>query len=167
MNEIHNVPEDNMSAHDFDTELAADIEGDSLLETPERVGAVAVAEVVELDSDPMERMRKAERAFFGPADKLLEQIDKGDLGVDDTDFEDRTAIMIMTARGKTDVVEELLSRGANVNLINMFQGRIPMSALDAARQTNRKEIEQLLLENGAKPGRELQAEQIAAEQNNS
>jgi ankyrin repeat protein len=115
----------------------------------------------------VERKRKAERAFFGSPDDLLKQIDEGELDVNDTDFEDRTAIMLMTAQGHTEAVQGLIDRKADVNRINMFQGRIPMSALDAARQTRRADIEQMLLESGAKSGRELQAEKMAAEQANN
>ncbi len=123
------------------------------------------AEAVAPQVNPgMERMKKAEKAFFGSADSLIKQIDDGELGVDDTDFEGRTAVMMMAARGQTDAVKELITRKADLNRVNMYQGRIPMSALDAARQTNRKDIEQLLVENGAKSGQELEAERLAAEQ---
>ena len=72
--------------------------------------------------------------------------------------------MMMTAQGQANAVEWLIAQGADLNRINMYQGRIPMSALDAARQTNRKVLEQLLLDNGAKSGRDIQAEQLAADQ---
>ena len=147
-------------------------------EMPSLVGSIALTaetgltepslpiEATEAQVNPrIEHMKKVERAFFGTPEGLIKQIDEGEIGVDDTDFEDRTAVMMMTAQGRTEAVKELLARNADVNRMNMYQGRIPMSALDAARQTNRKEIEQLLLDNGAKSGRDLHAERIAAEQN--
>jgi hypothetical protein len=159
------------------TEVAISMDAERLrAEMPIPVGSVALAAETGLTESPLpveateaqvnpriEHMKKVERAFFGAPDSLIKQIDDGELGVDDTDFEDRTAVMMMTAQGHTEAVKELLARNADVNRINMYQGRIPMSALDAARQTNRKDIEQLLLDKGAKSGRELQAERIAAE----
>lgn len=135
------------------------------LETAPGLGGVGIAPAIDTQVDPrIERMKKVEMAFFGDPDRLLELVDAGEIGVDDTDFEERTGVMMMAARGHMAAVEGLAARGADLNRIKMYQGRIPMSALDAARQTNRKEIEQFLLDNGAKPGKEIFAEKAAAEQ---
>lgn len=130
------------------------------------LGGVALDAAAKSQLAPnIEQMKKVESAYFlGSPDDLLEQIDAGEISVDDIDFEDRTPLMMMAAQGHIKAVEALIARGANLNCISMFQGRIPMSALDAARQTNREEIKQLLLDNGAKSGREIRAEQLAAEQ---
>jgi|GEM_PF-3147901 len=131
-------------------------------QTATKLGSVALDTVAEPEINPaVEHMKKVEQAFFGSPDDLMKKIEKSEIGVDDTDFEGRTAVMMMTARGAEQVVRQLIDRGADLNRINMYQGRIPMSALDAARQTNRKALEQLLLDNGAKSGRDIQAEQLA------
>lgn len=159
----HNIPTATVSPAD-ETE-AVEASHEQLDESVTDLGGVALDVVAKFQVNPViEHKKKVERAFFGSPDSLIRQIDDGEIGVDDTDFEDRTAVMIMTARGCTEAVEWLIAHNADLNRINMYQGRIPMSALDAARQTSRKSLEQLLLDNGAKSGREMQAEQLAAEQ---
>ena len=127
------------------------------------IDQVAQPVVLETEKTSADRMKKAEVAFFGSPDSLLTQIDDGELDVNDTDFQGRTAVMMMTAQGYTGAVEELVSRKADINRVYMYQDRIPMSALDAARQAEREDIEHLLLENGAKSGQELQAEIVTPE----
>lgn len=156
--------------HDIPTATVAPVEAiESSHEQDDRTKAdfvgVALVAVAEGQVHPViERMKKVERAFFGSPDELIRQITEGEIGIDDTDFEERTAVMMMTAQGHTEAVKWLIAHGANLNRINMYQGRIPMSALDAARQTNRKILEQLLRDNGAKSGQEIRAEQLAVEQ---
>lgn len=133
--------------------------------TVTELGGVALDATTEPQINPaVEHMKKVEQAFFGSPDDLMKKIEDGEIGVDDTDFEDRTAVMMMTARGAEQAVRQLIDQGADLNRINMYQGRIPMSALDAARQTRRASLEQLLLENGAKTGRDIYDEQLAAQQ---
>jgi len=85
----------------------------------------------------------------------LESLLKQGMPVDQEDFEGRTALQISAARGRKDSVETLISNGANVNHVYMFQGRIPMTALDAAIQSNRTEIVEILRGYGAKSGKEI------------
>src|SRR3989338_804081 len=75
--------------------------------------------------------------------------------IDQTDFEGRTALQLMSSKGNKDAVEILISRGADVNAIFMYQNRIPMTALDAAKQAGKTEIVSILLSHGAKTGKEL------------
>jgi hypothetical protein len=134
-------------------------------QTVAKLGGVALDTAAESQINPVvEHKKKVEQAFFGSPDELIRKIEEGEIGINDTDFEDRTALMMMTAQGHTNAVERLIAQSADLNRINMYQGRIPMSALDAARQTKRKALEQLLLDNGAKSGRDIQAEQLAADQ---
>ncbi len=157
----HNIPNITVVPVDETEDAGANhepIENQAVAE----LGGVGVDAAIESRTNPhIEHMKKVERAFFGSPDDLIKQIDEGEIGVNDVDFEDRTAVMMMTARGHAEAVEWLVAHGADLNHINMYQGRIPMSALDAARQTNRKALEQLLLDNGAKSGREIQAERLA------
>jgi hypothetical protein len=82
-------------------------------------------------------------------------IDNEVIGVDQEDFQGRTALMLYASQGKMDAVTMLLERGAEINHIFWYQDRIPMTALDAARQTNNNKIVDLLSGLGAKSGREL------------
>lgn len=109
--------------------------------------------------NPNELMKQMDHALqYGSIESLMQLFDDG-MDINQPDFQDRTALMLCTARGQKEVVEILLERGADVNLISMFQGRIPMSALDAALQTNRTELADLLRTHGAKTGKEIVAEQ--------
>ncbi|MEO6513275.1 MAG: ankyrin repeat domain-containing protein [Candidatus Saccharimonadales bacterium] len=113
--------------------------------------------------NPNDLMRQMDHALqYGTTESLAALIDEG-ISVDQTDFAGRTALMIKTATGKTAAVEMLLSRGANVNAIYEHHGRIPNTALDAARQTGHTEIAALLESLGAKTGKEIALEQVARE----
>jgi len=92
---------------------------------------------------------------YGTNEDLLSLFDKG-MKIDQTDFEGRTALHLMSFKGKKDIVEELISRGANVNAVFMYQGRLPKTALDAAKEARKNEVVDILLANGAKTGEELQ-----------
>lgn len=95
----------------------------------------------------------------GSTESLMKLFDSG-IDIDQTDYEGRTALMISAAQGKSDVVDILLGRGANVNRVYMYHNRKPFTALDAARQSrNGAELEELLLSHGAKSGPEAFAEQ--------
>ena len=87
----------------------------------------------------------------------LEALFEDGMSIDQEDFEGRTALMMSCAKGKKDVVEMLLRRGADVNRIFMYQDRMPQTALDAARECRKSEIEAILLSHGAKTGKELKA----------
>jgi len=91
---------------------------------------------------------------FGTVKDLQKLLNAG-MDIEQTDHMDRTALQIASALGKKEMVEMLLERGANVNSIVRFHGRIPLTALDAARDRNNKEIIKILLSHGAKTGREL------------
>lgn len=107
------------------------------------------------ESDPQKPKRDLDHAIqFGTTDELFSLFDNG-MDIDQVDFQDRTALQLMSYRGKKDCVERLLTMGANINHISMYQGRIPLTALDAAREARRTEIIELLLAHGAKTGKEL------------
>jgi ankyrin repeat protein len=107
------------------------------------------------EKNPNELMKELDRVLnFGTPEDLFALFDNG-MDINQTDFEGRTALQIMTVKGKKEVVEELISRGADVNHVFMYQGRIPFSALDAAEQTKKPEIADLLRSHGAKLGKEL------------
>lgn len=100
-------------------------------------------------------MRKMSEVIqYGSLQDLKDLIEKG-FDVNQTDWEGRTALQMMTAKGNKEAVEFLLSKGANVNKVFLFQGRLPKTALDAAKETGRKEIEEILLLHGAKKASEL------------
>lgn len=89
----------------------------------------------------------------GTTEELMGLFDDG-IDINQEDFQGRTALMLSVASGKEEVVELLLEHGADVNHVYMFQDRVPMTALDAALQTNRQELANLLRAHGAKTGRE-------------
>ena len=65
------------------------------------------------------------------------------------------ALMMSSAQGKKDAVEMLLARDVDINSVYMYQDRIPMTALDAARESGQGEIADILVGLGAKSGKEL------------
>lgn len=91
---------------------------------------------------------------YGTWEDLKNLFDEG-MDIDQTDFDGRTALQLLSFRGKKDLVMLLLARGANVNHVFMYQGRVPMSALDAAREARKQEVIDILLAHGAKAGEEL------------
>ena len=91
---------------------------------------------------------------FGSREDLEALFDQG-MDINQGDFSDRTALMMAASTGKKEVVLMLLERSADVNKVCMYQGRIPLTALDAAREKNKTEIVNILLEHGAKTGKEL------------
>lgn len=108
-----------------------------------------------VDVNPNDLMREMNSVIqYGSLEDLKVLIEKG-IGVDQTDWEGRTALQMMTAKGNKEAVEFLISKGADVNKAFLYQGRIPKTALDAARETNRKEIEEVLISHGAKMASEL------------
>lgn len=109
-----------------------------------------------VSENPNDRMRLMDRALQKGTGSDLEALFESGIDINQTDFEGRTALMMSAVFGKRDVVEMLIKRGADVNKIYMYQGRIPQTALDAARESKKSEIEQILLAHGAKTGKELQ-----------
>ncbi len=108
------------------------------------------------DSNQNDLMRKMNELIqYGSIQDLKTYIEEGG-DINQTDWEGRTALQMMTAKGNKEAVEHLLSKGADINRIFMFQGRLPKTALDAARETGRKEIEAILTSYGAKTASELQ-----------
>jgi len=108
------------------------------------------------DENPNECMRKMDHALQHGNINDLETLFNTGMDINQTDFEGRTALMMSTAQGNKDAVEMLIKRGADINSIFMYQDRIPQTALDAARECKKSEIEQILLAHGAKTGKELQ-----------
>ncbi len=105
--------------------------------------------------NPNQQRKLLDRALqYGAIDDLRKLVDEG-MNINQTDFEGRTALQLMAFKGNKVAVEMLITRGADVNCIFMYQGRIPMSALDAAREAGKTEIEDVLLAHGAKTGAEL------------
>ena len=93
---------------------------------------------------------------FGTDQDLENLFDRG-MPIDQQDWQGRTALMAAAHTGKKDLVIKLIQRGADVNKILMHHERVPLTALDAAQDKNRKEIIEILLSHGSKTGRELQA----------
>jgi ankyrin repeat protein len=111
------------------------------------------------DINPNDLMRKMDQIIqYGSIKDLQTYIEEGG-NVDQTDWEGRTALQMMSAKGNEEAVKFLLSKGADVNKIFMYRGRIPKTALDAARETKRKSIEEILVASGAKSAIELQQPQ--------
>lgn len=108
-----------------------------------------------LTVDSNELKRKLDRAIqYGTRADLEALFDAG-MSVDQVDWEGRTAIQMLSVRGDKSGVEMMIARGADVNHVFMYQGRLPFTALDGAREKNRKDIEEVLLACGAKTGREM------------
>ncbi len=101
-------------------------------------------------------MRQMDNALqYGTTEGLMALFDGG-MNIDQTDFQGRTALQLMSFRGKKDVVEALIARGANVNALFMYHRELPKTALDAAQEAERAEVIEVLLAHGAKTGQELQ-----------
>lgn len=105
--------------------------------------------------NPNELRRLLDNALQRGTKIDLESLFDDGMDINQEDFEGRTALMISAANGKKDTVEMLLRRGADVNRVFVYHGRIPMTALDAAQQTGNSEIANMLLALGAKTGEEL------------
>lgn len=105
--------------------------------------------------DSNEQRRKLDRVLqFGTLEDLRNLFDGG-IDINQTDFGGRTALHIMSATGNKEAVEMLLDRGADINKVFMYQGRIPFTALDAAKHNKQAEIENILIGKGAKLGSEI------------
>ncbi len=89
--------------------------------------------------------------------KELEDLFKKGMGVNQPDPTGRTALQIMSFKGNIDAVKMLLSRGADINRIYLYQDRVAMTALDAAREGKKQTVVDLLLANGACAGRDIKA----------
>lgn len=110
------------------------------------------------EKDQNELRRTLDHAIqYETTEKLLSLFENG-MDVDQEDFEGRTALQMMSFKGKKDAVEKLISMGADVNYVFMFQNRIPMTALDAAREARKTEIVDILIAHGAKTGKELKGQ---------
>ena len=106
--------------------------------------------------NPNELRRKLDDALRRGNTEELEVLFDSGMDIDQTDWEGRTALQMVAYRGNKNAVEMLLARGANVNAIFMYQGRVPQTALDAAREANKSEVVEVLLAHGAKTGREIE-----------
>lgn len=107
------------------------------------------------DLGPNDRKKTIDHVLnFGSVMELEELLDNG-MDPDQVDWQDRTALMMCSAKGRKDAVEMLIARGSDVNRIFMYQGRIPKTALDAAIETRKKDVEDILREHGAKTAAEI------------
>lgn len=104
---------------------------------------------------PNELMKVLDDVLQRGTTRDLEALFDEGMRVDQTDFEGRTSLQLASFKGDNERILMLFRRGADVNKVFMYQGRIPMSALDAAREGRKKETEKMLLEHGAKTGKEL------------
>lgn len=118
----------------------------------------------ETDVNPNELRRLIDHALqYGTTEELMGLFDDG-MDVDQEDFQGRTPIMVLTAQGRVEAAKVVLERGADLNRVFMYQGRLPFTALDAARQTGRADLVELFTLHGAKSGRDVLAEQTAETQ---
>lgn len=105
--------------------------------------------------NPNELMKKMDHALqYGGMNDLETLFDRG-MDINQTDFQGRTALMMSVVKGNKENIEMLIKRGADVNCVFMYQNRLPKTALDAARECRKAEIEKMLIEHGAKTGSEL------------
>lgn len=89
--------------------------------------------------------------------KELEDLFENGMDINQTDYEGRTALQMMSFTGKIDAIEMLLSKGADINRVFLYQGRVPMTALDAAKEGRKQNVVDLLLSNGARTGRDIES----------
>lgn len=107
------------------------------------------------EQNPNDLHRKLDHALqYGTLEDLEALFSEG-MDINQTDWEGRTALQLLAFKGNKEGVEMLLGRGADVNAIFMYQGRVPQTALDAAREVNKTEVIEILLARGAKTGREI------------
>lgn len=109
----------------------------------------------EEERNPNDLMRQLSHTLQYGTTEELESLFKNGMDINQTDLEGRTALQLMSFKGKKDAVNMLISLGANVNSIFIYHGSIPKTALDAAREGRKNEIVDILLAHGAKTGEEL------------
>lgn len=107
------------------------------------------------DENPNERMKLMNQVLQYGNISDLETLFESGMNINQTDYEGRTALMMSAVQGRKDIVEMLIRRGADINFTFMYHGRIPQTALDAAHECRKSEIEQILLAQGAKTGKEV------------
>jgi ankyrin repeat protein len=107
------------------------------------------------DVNPNDLMRKMDQVIQYGSIADLEELFNNGMDINQTDFAGRTALQMMAFKGNEAAVRMLLSRGADVNYVYMHHDRVPMTALDAARESGKNEIANILLAHGAKLGKEL------------
>ncbi|MFA7717237.1 MAG: ankyrin repeat domain-containing protein [Candidatus Absconditabacterales bacterium] len=108
------------------------------------------------EMNPNELMKIMDHVLvFGTVADLENLLNEG-IDIDQTDFQGRTALqMYATKRNRTEAIEMLINRGANINHVFMYQDRIPFTALDGAIQTGKTENADILRKHGAKTGKEV------------
>lgn len=111
-----------------------------------------------VSENPNDHMKKMNDVLQYWTTKDLEALYDNGMDIDQTDFEGRTGLMMMTVKGKKDAVNMIIRRGANINFVFMYQGRLPKTALDAANECKKVEITEILLKHGAKTWREVELE---------
>lgn len=105
--------------------------------------------------NPNELMRLLSHAIRQVEPQELFQLFDDGMNINQESLEGPTALQLYSARGEKAIVEELLRRGANVNHIFMYQDRLPKTALDAAIESKKADIIEVLKEHGAKMGKDL------------
>eukprot|EP00934_Nitzschia_sp_Nitz4_P003723 Nitzschia sp. Nitz4//scaffold33_size148984//463//2508//NITZ4_002907-RA/size148984-snap-gene-0.0-mRNA-1//1//CDS//3329548364//3713//frame0 len=87
-------------------------------------------------------------AADGDLNEVLLLLSLGDFKVDEGDYDKRTALHLAAGEGHADIVELLISKGANVNAADRW-GSLP---LDDAQRAKKNTCVKLLQEAGAKHG---------------
>ena len=108
------------------------------------------------EQNPNDFRRKLDHALQHGTLEELETLFEQGMDINQTDWEGRTALQLLSYRGNKKGVEMLLARGADVNALFMYQGRVPQTALDAAHENKKTEVIGILLGHGAKTGREIE-----------
>ena len=107
------------------------------------------------EEDPFAAIKLLDKTIqYGSKDDLKKLFEDG-MDINQGDWEDRTALMFSVAKGNKDMVEWLLDQGADINKVFMYHKRIPKTALDAAIETNKKELVEFLIKKGAKRGLDI------------
>jgi len=139
----------------FLAEEVSDMPGVRVVELP--VHEIEDGGVEQAVVDPHIKEKKMDRVLQkGTPDQLKGMLDRGEVSVNQADYQGRTALMLYSAAGRMDAVNMVLERGANVNTVYTHNGRIPMTALDAAMHSGNPQLVDKLRSLGAKTGRELQ-----------
>ena len=98
-----------------------------------------------LEIDPLLVDNLTDAAADGDVSELVRMLDEG-MPVDSVDWFGRTALQRAAVFNHTDVIHELLQRGADVNKRDRYDGR---TALHYSAKYNSTDAIRLLLRNGA------------------
>lgn len=107
------------------------------------------------ETNPNELMREMDRAIrFGSVEDIMALYDRG-MDINQTDWQGRTALMMMAVQNNIEAINKMLERGADINFVFWYHDRIPGTALDAANEMGRLEVADFLRKHGAKTAEEL------------